>query len=66
MKNDDVLLTLDEVRILIGYKSPSSLWKLRKSTKKSFPRPVNLGTGQIRFWRSDVNLWLSKLRQHPY
>jgi prophage regulatory protein len=55
----NALLTQREVMKLTGFRSRTSLY--RRSKGGTFPKPVKLGLGQIRWREADINDWMSSL-----
>lgn len=56
---NDVLLTQREVLALVGYRSRTSLY--RKIQQGSFPAPLRLPQGGLRWLRSQVLAWMRAL-----
>lgn len=56
---DDVLLTQREVLTLVGYRSRTSLY--RKIQEGSFPAPLRLPRGGLRWLKSQVMAWIRAL-----
>ena len=59
-----VLLTIDDVLRLTGYKSRSSIY--RRMHNQDFPCPVVLGGGRIRWRSDDIKQWLQHLPTQTY
>nr|WP_298284366.1 AlpA family phage regulatory protein [Acidocella sp.] len=59
-----LLLTIDDVLRLTGYKSRSSIY--RRMRHRDFPQPVVLGGGRIRWRSSEIEQWLRGLPTQTY
>ena len=59
-----LLLTIDDVLRLTGYKSRSSIY--RRVRHRDFPQPVVLGGGRIRWRSSEIEKWLQSLPTQTY
>lgn len=60
----DCLLTQREVMKLTGFRSRTSLY--RRSKGGTFPKPVKLGLGQIRWRETDINNWMQSLPHREF
>jgi prophage regulatory protein len=60
-----LLLTIDDVMRLTGYKARSSIYR-RIHRQDGFPRPVVLGRGRIRWRSSEIEQWLQNLPTQTY
>lgn len=59
-----VLLTCSEVMQLVGIKSRTTIW--RRIQNKSFPEPVDIGAGRIRWRQSEIVNWIDALPRRRY
>lgn len=60
----DRLLTANEVLVVTGYKSRTTLW--RKVRDEIFPAPVKLDGIAIRWRERDVQAWIDKAPLQTY
>lgn len=58
------LLTQHEVLRLTGFRSRTTLY--RKTRNGLFPRPVMVGSSQIRWRVADVDAWMRSLPERPF
>ncbi len=61
----NVLLTIDDVMKVTGYKSRPSIYR-RMLRHKDFPLPVVLGGGRVRWRAGDIEHWLQELPTQTY
>ena len=61
MHRDDELLTVAQVRILLGDVPLRTFYRWRQIGKA--PTAVKLPNAELRFWRSEVLAWLDSLRE---
>lgn len=61
--NTPQLLTYQEVLRLTGIRSRATIW--RHIRKGSFPHPVNIGPGRLRWRKAEIDDWLNALPLHP-
>lgn len=59
-----LLLTIDDVMRLTGYKSRSTIYRLIH--RKLCPRPVVIGGGRVRWRSGDIEHWLQSLPTQTY
>lgn len=62
--NEPELLTCVEVMRLTGIRSRTTVW--RRIQRKSFPAPVDIGAGRIRWRSSDIAAWINALPLRSY
>lgn len=60
----NLLLTIDEVMRLAGYKSRSSIYRLVRQGR--CPSPVVIGGGRVRWRSSEIDQWLQGLPRQTY
>lgn len=60
-----LLLTIDDVMRLTGYKARSSIYR-RIHRQDGFPQPIVLGGGRIRWRSSEIEQWLQNLPTQNY
>lgn len=60
----ECLLTQREVMKLTGFRSRTSLY--RRSKGGTFPKPVKLGLGQIRWREADIASWIQSLPHREF
>ncbi|MEL6877267.1 MAG: AlpA family phage regulatory protein [Pseudomonadota bacterium] len=58
------LLTCKEVMRLAGIRSRTTIW--RRIRRGSFPNPIDIGGGRIRWRSSDIEHWISDLPVRRY
>lgn len=61
MHRNDELLTVDQVRALLGDVPLRTFYRWREIGKA--PAAVKLPNAELRFWRSEVMAWLDSLRE---
>ena len=59
-----LLLTIDDVMRLTGYKSRSSIYRLVRCAR--CPSPVVIGGGRVRWRSSEIERWLRSLPTQTY
>lgn len=59
----DVLLTQREVLRMTGFRSRTSIY--RRTRAGTFPAPLVLGNGAIRWRQSDLLAWIEALPKRP-
>jgi predicted DNA-binding transcriptional regulator AlpA len=59
--NRDELLTVTQVLSMLGNVSPRTFYRWREIGKA--PEAVRLPNGELRFWRSELDRWLDRLRE---
>lgn len=59
----DVLLTQREVLRMTGFRSRTSIY--RRTRAGTFPAPLVLGNGAIRWRQSDLMAWIETLPKRP-
>ena len=63
MNFPDVLLTQHEVLRMTGFRSRTSIY--RRTRAGTFPAPLVLGNGAIRWRQSDLIAWIEALPKRP-
>jgi prophage regulatory protein len=58
------LMTCQDVLHLTGIRSRSTIW--RKMRKGSFPHPVDIGGGRIRWRAAEISEWINALPLRRY
>jgi len=58
------LLTCTEVMRLVGVKSRTTIW--RRIQNNTFPEPVDIGAGRIRWREADIENWIASLPVRRY
>ena len=59
-----LLLTIDEVMHLTGYKSRSTIYRLVRQNR--CPSPVVIGGGRVRWRSGEIDNWLQGLPTQTY
>lgn len=57
------LITIKDVMLLTGYKSPTSIYNLLKDSSTLFPRPRRLPYGGNRWELGEVQVWIASLQR---
>ena len=57
----DELLTVSEVLVVLRGVSRRTFYRWRETGKA--PEAVRLPNGELRIWRSDLDVWLRRLRE---
>ena len=60
----NLLLRIDEVMQMTGYKSRSSIYRLIRQNR--CPRPVVIGGGRVRWRSNEIEQWLQGLPIQTY
>ena len=55
MKNQTVLLNINDIKDLTGYKSKQSIYNIME--EDGFPRPIDVGSRSKRWIASEVENW---------
>ena len=58
----DELLTVAQVRAILGNVSPRTFYRWRETGKA--PNAIRLPNGELRIWRSELYGWLDRLREN--
>lgn len=56
MKNQTVLLNINDIKDLTGYKSKQSIYNIME--EDGFPRPIDVGSRSKRWIASEVENWI--------
>ena len=59
-----LLLTIDDVLRMTGYRSRSSIYRLMK--RSQIPLPIMVGGGRVRWRSSEIEHWLKSLPTQSY
>ena len=59
-----LLLTIDDVLRMTGYRSRSSIYRLMK--RSQIPLPIMVGGGRVRWRSGDIEHWLQSLPTQSY
>ncbi|WP_081774795.1 helix-turn-helix transcriptional regulator [Acetobacter okinawensis] len=59
-----LLLTIDDVLRMTGYRSRSSIYRLMK--RSQIPLPIMVGGGRVRWRSGDIEHWLNSLPTQSY
>ncbi|MDN7350612.1 helix-turn-helix transcriptional regulator [Acetobacter senegalensis] len=59
-----LLLTIDDVLRMTGYRSRSSIYRLMK--RSQIPLPITVGGGRVRWRSGDIEHWLKSLPTQSY
>ncbi|MBS0980751.1 helix-turn-helix transcriptional regulator [Acetobacter thailandicus] len=59
-----LLLTIDDVLRMTGYRSRSSIYRLMK--RSQIPLPIMVGGGRVRWRSGDIEHWLKSLPTQSY
>ena len=59
-----LLLTIDDVLRMTGYRSRSSIYRLIK--RSQIPLPIMVGGGRVRWRSGDIEHWLLSLPTQSY
>ncbi|MBS0984891.1 helix-turn-helix transcriptional regulator [Acetobacter thailandicus] len=59
-----LLLTIDDVLRMTGYRSRSSIYRLMK--RSQIPLPIMVGGGRVRWRSGDIEHWLKSLPAQSY
>ena len=62
--NLNLLLTIDDVLRMTGYRSRSSIYRLMK--RSQIPLPIMVGGGRVRWRSGDLEHWLKSLPTQSY
>lgn len=58
------LLTCAEVMNLTGIRSRTTVW--RRIRQETFPAPLEIGSGRIRWRTTDISAWIDSLPVRRY
>lgn len=58
------LLSCQDVMRLTGIRSRTTIW--RRINKGTFPNPVEIGFGQIRWRKDEIENWINDLPTRTY
>jgi len=58
-QSTSLLLTIDDVLRMTGYRSRSSIYRLMK--RSQIPLPIMVGGGRVRWRSGDIEHWLKSL-----
>ena len=56
MQNQTVLLNINDIKDLTGYKSKQSIYNIME--EDDFPKPINVGSRSKRWIASEVENWI--------
>ncbi|MBS1090640.1 AlpA family phage regulatory protein [Gluconobacter sp. Dm-74] len=59
-----LLLTIDDVLRMTGYRSRSSIYRLMK--RSQIPLPIMVGGGRVRWRSGEIEHWLKSLPTQSY
>ena len=63
-QSTSLLLTIDDVLRMTGYRSRSSIYRLMK--RSQIPLPIMVGGGRVRWRSGDIEHWLKSLPTQSY
>ncbi|NVN06010.1 AlpA family phage regulatory protein [Asaia spathodeae] len=63
-QSTSLLLTIDDVLRMTGYRSRSSIYRLMK--RSQIPLPIMVGGGRVRWRSGEIEHWLKSLPTQSY